>query len=62
MEKQLFLFQMLDLNATFANQDPSPTLRPGNFDLHTKIPGSPCLNRSTQMPNLYLFSSRRQAE
>ena len=31
---------MLDCNAIFANQDPLPTVRPGNFDLHTKMPGS----------------------
>ena len=40
----LFLFHVLDCNAIFANQDllPTyvPTLRPGNFDLHTKMPGS----------------------
>ena len=30
----------LDCNAIFANQDLLPTLRPGNFDLHTKMPGS----------------------
>ena len=34
----LFLFHVLDCNAIFANQD--PTLRPGNFDLHTIMPGS----------------------
>ena len=38
--KKLFLFHVLDFNATFVNQDPLPTLRLGNFDLHTKIPGS----------------------
>ena len=38
--KKLFLFHVLDCNAIFANQDPLPTLRPGNFDLHTKMPGS----------------------
>ena len=36
----LFLFHVLDCNAIFANQDLLPTLRPGNFDLHTKMPGS----------------------
>ena len=39
-KKKLFLFHVLDCNAIFANQDPLPTLRPGNFDLHTKMPGS----------------------
>ena len=39
-QKKLFLFHVLDFNATFANQDPLSTLKPGNFDLHTKIPGS----------------------
>ena len=32
----LFLFHVLYCNAIFANQDLLPTLRPGNFDLHTK--------------------------
>ena len=36
----LFLFHVLDCIAIFANQDLLPTLRPGNFDLHTKMPGS----------------------
>ena len=36
----LFLFHVLDCNAIFANQDLLSTLRPGNFDLHTKMPGS----------------------
>ena len=36
----LFLFHVLDCNAIFANQDLLPTLKPGNFDLHTKMPGS----------------------
>ena len=36
----LFLFHVLHCNAIFANQDLLPTLRPGNFDLHTKMPGS----------------------
>ena len=36
----LNLFHVLDCNAIFANQDLLPTLRPGNFDLHTKMPGS----------------------
>ena len=36
----LFLFHVLDCNAIFANQDLLPTLRPGNFDQHTKMPGS----------------------
>ena len=36
----LFLFHVLDCNAIFANQDLLPTLRPGNFDLHTKMPGA----------------------
>ena len=39
MRKQLFLFYLLDLYVILANQDP-PTLRPGNLDLHTKIPES----------------------
>ena len=39
-KKKLFLFHVLDCNAIFANQDLLPTLRPGNFDLHTKMPGS----------------------
>ena len=30
LEKQLFLFHVLDLNPIFANQDPSPTIRPRN--------------------------------
>ena len=38
IKKKLFLFHVLDCNAIFANQDPLPTLRPGNFDLHTKMP------------------------
>ena len=37
---KLFLFHVLECNAIFANQDLLPTLRPGNFDLHTKMPGS----------------------
>ena len=36
----LFLFHVLDCNAIFANQNLLPTLRPGHFDLHTKMPGS----------------------
>ena len=36
----LFLFHVFDCNAIFANQDLLPTLTPGNFDLHTKMPGS----------------------
>ena len=36
----LFLFHVLDCNAIFVNQDLLPTLRPGNFDLHRKMPGS----------------------
>ena len=52
-EKKLFLLHVLDFNAIFANQDPLPTLGPGNFDLHTKMPGiRPCLSRSIQMPSL----------
>ena len=39
-KKKLFLFHVLDCNAIFANQDLLPTSRPGNFDLHTKMPGS----------------------
>ena len=39
-KKKLFLFHVLDFNATFANKDPLSTLKPENFDLHTKIPGS----------------------
>ena len=35
----LFLFHVLDCNAIFANRDLLSTLRPGNFDLHTKMPG-----------------------
>ena len=47
----------------FANQDPLPTLRPGNFDIHTKMLGiRPCLSRSIQMSSLCRFTSRRQAE
>ena len=41
LKEKLFLFHVLDCNAIFANQDLLPTLRPGNFDLHTKMPGPP---------------------
>ena len=62
-EKKLFLIHVLDFNAIFANQDPLPTLRPGNFDLHTKMPEiRPCLSRGIQMFSLCRFTSRRQAE
>ena len=52
--KKSFLFHVLDFNATFANQDPLPTLRPGNFDLHTKIPGPTPARKpyGTQMSSL----------
>ena len=58
----LFLFHVLDCNAIFANQDLLPTLRRGNFDLHTKILDPPRLSRSTQMSSLCRFTSRLQAE
>ena len=49
---------MLDFNAIFANQDPLPTLRPGNFDLHTKMPGiRPFLSRSIQMSSVSIYFS-----
>ena len=41
LKEKLFWFHVLDCNAIFANQDLLPTLRPGNFDLHTKMPGPP---------------------
>ena len=62
-EKKLFLLHVLDFNAIFADQDPLPTLRRGNFDLHTKMPGiRPCLSRSILMSSLCRFTSRRQTE
>ena len=40
LKNSSFLFHVLDFNAIFESQDPLLTLRPGNFDLYTKIPGS----------------------
>ena len=63
VKRRLFLLHVLDFNAIFANQNPLPTLRPGNFDLHTKMPGiRPCLSCSIQMSSLCRFTSCRQAE
>ena len=63
VKRSSFCFMCSIFNAIFANQDPLPTLRPGNFDLHTKMPGiRPCLSRSIQMSSLCRFTSRRQAE
>ena len=49
LEKQLFLFHVLDLNPIFANQDPTPTIRPRNSSI------CPCLSRRRR--STHFFSS-----
>ena len=49
LEKQLFLFHVLDLNPIFANQDATPTIRPRNSCI------CPCLSR--RRCSTHFFSS-----
>ena len=49
LEKQLFLFHVLDLNPIFANQDPTSTIRPRNSCI------CPCLSRRRR--STHFFSS-----